>query len=121
MILDTNIVIAALNGEQKVTHTVSEWKRSRRALFISSISFAETLALPNISKREEKNIVAFLDSLIEIPFDNQVAKLATFFKRYYKLRLPDAAIAASAFINELPLVTRDRQFYKIKGITVVEI
>ncbi|MBI3274035.1 MAG: PIN domain-containing protein, partial [Candidatus Colwellbacteria bacterium] len=96
-------------------------KRSRRTLFVSSISVAETLALPNVSPQEEKRIAIFLDTLLEIPFNNRIAKIAAFFKRYYKLTLPDSAIAASSFVSKLPLVTRDLQFYKISEITVVEI
>ena len=61
MILDTNILIAYLNGESKIVETISHWKRSGRVLFISS------------------------------------------------------------FIRNLPLVTRDRRFRKIREITVVEI
>jgi len=61
MILDTNILIAYLNGESKIVETISDWKISGRVLFISS------------------------------------------------------------FIRNLPLVTRDRRFRKIREITVIEI
>jgi predicted nucleic acid-binding protein len=37
MVLDTNILIAYLNGEEKVIKMLSEWKNSGRALFISTI------------------------------------------------------------------------------------
>jgi len=37
------------------------------------------------------------------------------------IKLLDAAIAATALTRSLPLVTRDRQFWKIREITVIEI
>ena len=121
MILDTNILIAHLNGEPEVIETLSDWKRSGRPLFISSISFAETLALPGLIPQERDKIRSYLLSLLAIPFDNTVAEAAAIFKGVYRIELPDAAIAASAYTRNLPLVTRDRQFRKIKEIAVVEI
>ncbi|MBI3290848.1 hypothetical protein HYZ76_01040 [Candidatus Falkowbacteria bacterium] len=52
MIIDTNIIILYLNGDKKVINGLTEWKRQGRALFISSITVAEVLSLPNLTKSE---------------------------------------------------------------------
>ena len=121
MILDTNILIAFLNNKPKVVKILSDWKKSGRILFIFSISKAEILALPKISPDELDKIRNFLDQFLSIPFDDSIAESTAFLKRIYGLNLPDAGIAASALTRNLPLVTRDRQFHKIREITVIEI
>ncbi len=57
---------------------------------------------------------------MSVPFDDTLAEIAAKFRRTYKLELPDAAIAATATMLELPLVTQDQQFKRIKKITVIE-
>jgi len=121
MILDTNILIAYFNGEVDVVKTISEWKQSGRILFISSLSTAETLALPSITPIDADKIRAFLKNFLSIPFDDTIAETAVLLKRTYQLELPDAVIAATSLTRGLPLVTRDRQFRKIREITVIEI
>lgn len=121
MILDTNILVGYLNGDEKIVKAVSGWKQSGRTLFVSSISKAETLALPALTQTEIEKINAFLNTFISIPFDDALAVRAASFKRAYRIELPDAAIAATAALYNLPLVTRDKRFRKIREITVVEI
>lgn len=121
MILDTNILIAYLNGETKIVKRLSDWKRSGRILFISTISKAEVLALPVLTPEDLKKIRMFLNNFLSIPFDDSIAESAALFQRTYRLKLPDAAIAATSFTRNLPLVTRDRQFRRIREITIVEI
>jgi hypothetical protein len=121
MVLDTNILIAYLNGEGKVIKMLSEWKSSGRALFISTISKAEVLSLPQLLPKDIEKIRFFLNNFFSVPFDDSIAEKAAFIRRIYKLKLPDAGIAATALAYNLPLVTRDCQFKKIKEIIVIEI
>jgi len=121
MLLDTNILIAYLNGEEKAIKILSEWKISGKVLFISTISKAEVLALPQLSSKDIDKIRDFLNNFFSISFDDLIAEKAAFIRRSYKLKLPDAGIAATALVHKLPLVTRDRQFRKIKEITSIEI
>ena len=121
MILDTNILIAHLNGDPRVIEIMSDWKYSGRPLFISSISVAETLALPTLTPYDRNKTRAYLSNFLSIPFDNGIAEVAAAFKGVYRIDLPDAAIAATAYTRNLPLATRDRPFRKIKEIAVVEL
>lgn len=121
MLLDTNILIAYLNGEEKVIKTISSWKRKNRILSISPVSTAEVLALPNLSAKETPKVREFLGSFIVVPFDESLAETAAFVRRFYGLGLPDAIIAATSIRGREPLVTRDRQFRKVREITVVSL
>ena len=121
MVLDTNILIAYLNGEEIVVKTISGWKKEGRTLFISAITFSEVLSLPQLGSAEVNRIKLFLNSFISIPFTNETGETASLLRRLYRLTIPDAAIAASALINGVPLVTRDKQFAKIKEIIIVKL
>ncbi len=121
MLLDSNILIAYLNGEKVVIENIHNWFKRNIALFISSISVAEVLSLPVLTPKEVIQIKKFLDYFIVLPFDYEIAETASFFRRKYKLKLPDAGIAATAFLRNLPLVTRDKEFTKIKELTILEI
>lgn len=119
MTLDTNILIAYFNGDEKVVEAVSEWKKNGKAIYISSIAFAEILAYPAVTPSDVETIRDFVDKSFPVPFNNEVAEVAALLRRKYQLKLPDAGIAATAMIYRSPLVTRDRQFQKIQEITTV--
>lgn len=122
MLIDSNILIAYLNGEKIVIQKITNWKREGRILFISSISVAEALALSPITPSQLENIRSFLhDFFLSIPFDDELAQTVAWVRRKYHLKIPDAAIAATALTHSIPLVTRDTQFKKIKELTIIKI
>jgi predicted nucleic acid-binding protein len=119
MTLDTNILIAYLNGDNNVISALSQWKKEGRALFVSSVALAETLSYPAITPSDADIIRDFVGETISVPFDNSLAEIAASLRRKYKIRLPDAVVAATALSRNTPIVTRDRQFLKIKEISVI--
>ncbi|MBI4159976.1 PIN domain-containing protein [Candidatus Wolfebacteria bacterium] len=121
MLIDTNIIIAALQAEKKTVIALSNWKQESRPLYISSLTIAETLALPSLTESDLLRIRAFLHNFISISFDDTVAEVAALLRRQYHLEIPDAGIAATALLRNVPLVTRDRRFKTIREITVLSI
>ena len=121
MVLDTNILIAYLKGEPEVVAALGQWRREGRGLVVSSISFAEVLALPTLSGSEIQVVTRFLRSFLSIPFDERLAEKAARLARVYRLKIPDAAIAATAMDCAMPLVSRDRGFRKVKEVSLVEV
>lgn len=119
MVIDTNILIAYLNGGEEIITIISDWKSEGRILFISSISVAEVLSLPSLSGDNIDIIKRFLGNFISISFDDAVAESASLLRRNYYLEIADAAIAATALTRNIPLVTRDKQFRKIKELTII--
>ena len=90
-------------------------------LVVSSISFAEVLALPALSGSEIQVVTRFLRSFLSIPFDERLAEKAARLARVYWLKIPDAAIAATAVDCAMPLVSRDRGFRKVKEVNLVQV
>jgi hypothetical protein len=121
MTVDTNILIAYCNGDPTVIEWLDSRKQESRALFISSLSITELLSFPPLSLAQTEYAKAFLRYFISIPVGDELAETAAWFRKLYRLTTPDAVIAATALLQKTPLVTRDRQFLKLKEITIVQI
>jgi len=121
MVLDTNILIAYLNGEEQVVATLQGWRLEQRALVISVVTFAELLALPALTQAEINAIKRFLKTLLCIPLDERLAEEAARLARNRRLRIPDAVIAATALACDMPLVSRDRAFRKVEELRLVQV
>jgi predicted nucleic acid-binding protein len=65
-------------------------------------------------------LIAYLKGEPGVVDDDRLAEIAAGFSRLYRLRLPDAAIAATAAAQGMPLVTRDRGFRKVHEIRLIE-
>ena len=121
MVLDSNICITYLNGDDTVIGALPQWKEQNTALLVSSIAITEVLSYPALASDEIADAKSFLSGFISIPFDDALAEVAALVRRMYRVELPDAAIAATALNRNLPLVTRDRQFKKIKELAVIDL
>jgi hypothetical protein len=119
--LDSNILIAYLEGERRVIDILTGWKREGRVLLISAISVAEVLALPALDFETLAKIRLFLRGFVSVPFDEELAVTAGGLARRYRLKLADAAIAATALTRHVPLVTRDQHFQRVREIVVISI
>jgi predicted nucleic acid-binding protein len=100
-VLDTNIVIDALNG---VSEADAEYARYERVL-ISRITWMEVLAG---AQGDEAQLRDFLETQFEIiPLDLPVAEEAVRLRRAHHMRLPDAIIWATARTQDALLVSRN--------------
>lgn len=107
-LIDTNIIIYYLEGEQAA---ISFLRNNRGELAISSITWMETLSY-QFSPNEEQVVRSFLQEFRMIEINTPVMELSVEIRRKYKIKLPDAIIAASAIDNNLTLVTRNIKDFK---------
>ena len=121
MILDSNILIGYLNGDKDIVFALQAWRDSGAVLFISSISAIEALSLSTLTQVDALKIEDFLADFIVIPVDMQIVRTASELRRAYRLDVPDAAIVATAVINKVPLVTRDKKLRSVPGIAFADI
>jgi|SRR3989344_50130 len=119
MVLDSNIVIDYLNKELRALKTLEQWREDGVALFISTITVSEVLSLPVISSEEINKLKLFLKTFTIIPLDIKIAEISAVLRRVYKLKLPDAAIVATAMFLKQPLATRDQGMKKVKEIKIL--
>ncbi len=118
-VVDTNILIYALSGQNPWADLVREWIKNKQ-FALSSIVVAEFLAG---AKEDEINIFeALLDKFGSLPIDTAAARLAADYRRKYvkqgnKLKLPDCLIAATCKLYHATLVTANTRDYPMDDIT----
>ena len=120
-LLDTNILIEILKGDER---TVFKVESLQAELCISSISVME-LYYGALNKAELNKLEKFVSLFRIIHLDQKISKLATkLIKTYAKshqLDIPDSLIAASAIENNCQLFTYNRKDFKyISGIRLLQ-
>ena len=111
--LDSNILIGYLNGDAAIIATTQKWRTNGTVLFISHVSVIEALSLPALSVEQIVEIEQFLSDFIIIPIDMIISRKAAELRRVHDLSVPDAIVTASAQVNRLQLVTRDKKLLKL--------
>ncbi|NPA67112.1 MAG: type II toxin-antitoxin system VapC family toxin [Chlorobi bacterium] len=95
LIADTNIILYILGGNEKLAK-----KTDKKNIYISFITELELLSYGKFENKEIK------ENTIKI-------------RKKYSVKLPDAIIAATSKYLDLPLITADKDFKKIKDINLV--
>ena len=75
--------------------------------------------IQGMTAKEEKQIETMLKECVILPVDNPTKSKFIELRRKYKLRLPDAIIAATAIVSGIPLITADKQFRSISELDVI--
>jgi len=119
-VLDTNVVIGFLAGTDWAVSFFEAASRSRSVLHISTITRMELLSFPQMTPQEEERISRFL-SLVQVrPLNDGIEETAIRIRRQYRMRLPDAIVAATALDIHAGLVSADLDFRKVSELTLVE-
>ncbi len=111
---DTNILLYYLEGKEEVVELISD-----KDLTISFVTELEILSFPKLTTNVENQIREFIDNCTVIGLKQEIKDLTIGLRRKYKLKLPDAIIAASAHFHKLPLITADKDFQKLKEMNVI--
>ena len=111
-VADTNALIYLLNGNSCMLPFLN------KNLAFSVISEMELLSFSGITEAEENNIKALLNDCEEISLLKDVKDKAIELRKKYKTKLPDAIVAASAIVNNLPLITADKGFNQIQELNL---
>lgn len=115
-LLDTNSVIYFFDGEETISGLI---ENAKEQIFISCITKIELLCFETDDKAEVKDIDSFLKEVEILYFDDDIIDSAVSYRKSYKLKLPDAIIAATAKVRRLSLVTADKAFQKIPDIEII--
>jgi len=109
VLLDTNIVLYLLNGYDKLQKLLQG-----TTIFLSVITKVELLSHSNLNKSGEQVIRDLLDQSKVMEFSNVIQERTIQLRRKFKMKLPDAGIAATAAFLNVQLITADKQFAKLK-------
>ncbi|MFB2933907.1 type II toxin-antitoxin system VapC family toxin [Aerosakkonemataceae cyanobacterium BLCC-F154] len=119
-LLDTNIFIYYFNGESLVQPIFNEIITGNAIGFYCPITWSELLCYPNLSAEEANQIRAFLRSMNVVQLTETVLNCTAEIRRDYRLKIPDALIAACALKSSSILVTRNIQdFQRVVGLSLL--
>ena len=115
--LDTNAIIAFLKGEFSVVELVSK----ADDIGISVISQLEFLAFEGLTQKDKIVFSKFCERIqvYELnPNNLELMEIIIIIRKKYKLKLPDAIIAATAIVDNAVLITDDKVFSLIQELKV---
>ncbi len=114
ILCDTNILIHLLNNNPYIVDFLTD-----KRVFISSVTELELYGKPYMSSSE----LAVVDELIAdcdiVDLIQPVKEIVKRLKQRYKIKLPDAIVAATAIYSDIPLVTFDSDFSGIEELKLV--
>lgn len=111
-LLDTNIILGILKDHQPALECL-EWADSLGIFAYSSITRMELLGFPGLSSNELETINEMLDNLEYLPLNLVIEDIAIQLRRHYRIKLPDAIIAATALYKNYDLLTLDTALSKV--------
>ena len=120
IVVDTDVIIDVLRGFEPTKEKIKELLENNE-LLISGITEAEIFAGKDMEMGEKKKkIVKFLSMFKKVNPDNQILQIAGEFKRKYRISLLDCIIAATAYVLNAKLFTRNKKdFEKIKEVRLI--
>lgn len=120
-ILDSNVWIDACAGRPDAGRAVLQAGSIDWCGF-SAMSRLEVLGFPKLTAEEEKRLLLLLSQFQEQPVTDEVIAEAIRVRREFRLKTPDAVIAATALLANADLVTRNiSDFTRVRGLFVVNV
>lgn len=117
-LLDTNTVIYYINNS--LPNGAVELVESSIPA-ISFITRIELLAWPQLQIPEELKFSRFIEDANIYSCSESIILQTIAVKKQYKLKLPDAIIAATAIVNNLTLISRNlKDFDKVSDLQVID-
>jgi len=110
-VLDSNISIYYLGGRLAQPLPTND-------ILVSVITEIEVLSYPQMTLDEEAKAAAFLSSVIVIALTPEVRDSAIRLRREHRLKLPDAIVAATAFVLNAELLTNDGRLLRLPELRV---
>lgn len=114
LFLDTNIILYLLNGDETLANLLNN-----KQLYISIITELELLAYKGITNEEELIINDFVTQCKTININNHIKNSTIKIRKSYNMKRPDSIIIATALYLNLPLITSDNDFKRVKELTLL--
>ncbi len=105
VVLDTNIALYLLKGDDKL-----EALLQGANVFLSVITKVELLSHPDLDEAGEQVVRDLLQHVKLMEFTSTIQERTVLLRRQFKMKLPDAVIAATAAFLNIRLITADKKF-----------
>lgn len=114
--IDTNIISKALDGNVNVLNVIQG-----NITYISFIVRIELLSAPHYTKKDIPIIKQALNEFYVHPYSQSLEDIVIGLRKTYKLKTPDAIIAATALELKLPLFSNDTIFEKVTDLNFIHV
>jgi predicted nucleic acid-binding protein len=111
---DTNIILYLFAGDQTLADILNE-----KRIYLSFITELELLSYKDLTRTDIKKIQSLLAESTVMDINPEIKRLTLIVRRKYKLKLPDAIIAATSLFMKIPLITADVTFKKIEELELI--
>ena len=119
IVIDTNIAIAYLGGDEELAATFNKAVGQGGEIVVPTIVIAEILAYPHLDATTIKQTREWLETLVVLPLDIEIAERAAELRRATKMKLIDCVVGATAMLHQASLATRDKEFSKMPRLTIL--
>lgn len=109
-LIDSNIIIDFFNGKLPFP---GRQLLSRVEPVISVITYIELFSSNNIAIEEYQQLKRFADMTTVHPVNLSIAAETITIRKKYKIKPPDAVIAATAIVHNFTLITRNVSDFKL--------
>jgi predicted nucleic acid-binding protein len=109
VLVDTNVLIHHINGDKRIERYLQD-----KTIHISFITEVEILSFPGYTADERAAVKLWLREFIVSGAEERIRSIAIDLRAQYRLKLADAFVAATAAYWNIPLVTEDNHFKKLK-------
>lgn len=114
IVADTSLLVNFFNGMELALEILED-----RTIWYATITEIELLCYPKLSKDEAALIKSFLEQCVQQDLTKSVRYEAITIRKKYRLKIPDAIIAATAITCSLPLITMDSDFEQVENLDVL--
>jgi predicted nucleic acid-binding protein len=114
ILVDTNILINLSEGKENVDRYLDN-----AHIFVSVITEIELLGWHKITESQNRFFRTLLNDCQVIELLPEVKRTAIEIRRTNKIKIPDAIIAATSLYLDIPLLTHDSGFSKIKNLNLL--
>ncbi|MBR4986015.1 MAG: type II toxin-antitoxin system VapC family toxin [Proteobacteria bacterium] len=114
-VADTNAIIYLLLGKECMKPFF------QKKLSISLITKMELLSFPRITDDEDAMIREYLKECDILGVNFDICERTILLRRNFKIKLPDAIVAATAMTYNASLITADTGFYKLDGLEIIKL
>ena len=115
-LIDTNVLIQYVAEQYSPDDLLKLDNIIDDAFNISVISKIETLGFSGNTAEEIAKMVAFIDAANVFGLSDTIVSKTILLRKTYKIKTPDAIIAATAIVHNLILITHDAGFRKIEEL-----
>ncbi len=120
MIIDSNIIIYA--SKSTYPSLLSYLRNNESSLTTSAICKIEVLGYHQLKKVEKQYLENFFNAIRVLPIDSGVINKAIELKQKRNIATPDAIVAATALVHDLPILTQNKKdFARIKSLKIYAI